>query len=171
MRKRIFLPAVLLVLPLASAVAQQQPPPLEPGQRVRVTAPDINKYDGTLQAMRGDTLTVDTLRIAVASVTRLDVYRGQKSNLLLGMGIGFAAGAGLGALLGAAVDCEDYGFSDQSSCVGLAAAGGAVVGLLVGTTAGLLIKTDRWEEVPLDQIRVSFMPQRDGFALGISVAF
>ena len=34
------------------------------------------------------------------------------------------------------------------------------------------IKTDRWEEVPLDRLRVSFAPQRDArFALGFSVSF
>jgi len=33
------------------------------------------------------------------------------------------------------------------------------------------MKTDRWEEVPLDQLRVSFMPRRDGFVLGFTVAF
>ncbi len=177
MNKRICLSAALLVLPLTTALAQQQPPPLEPGARVRITAPDlgIEKQEATFQALRGDTLAVtadSAMALSLSSVTRLDVYRGQKSNLLLGMGIGFAAGAGLGALMDAAVDCEeDFDFSDESTCVGFAPAGGAVGGLLVGTTAGLLIKSDRWEEVPLDRLRVSLVPRRDGFALGLSVAF
>ncbi len=48
--------------------------------------------------------------------------------------------------------------------------GGAGAGL--GALVGLLIKTDRWEEVPLNRFRVSFAPQRDGrFALGASVSF
>jgi hypothetical protein len=46
--------------------------------------------------------------------------------------------------------------------------GGAAVGLVVGA----FTKTDRWEEVPLDRLRVSIVPQRDGrFALGVSVSF
>jgi hypothetical protein len=176
MRKRIYLPVVLLVAPLTAAVAQEQPLPIEPGVRVRVTAPDlgIEKQQATFQALSGDTLAVtadSAMALSISSVTRLDVYRGQKSNLLLGMGIGFVAGAGLGALVGAGMDCEDVGFSDESACVALGGAAGAVVGLLVGTTAGLLIKSDRWEEVPLDQLRVSFVPGPDGFALGLSVAF
>jgi len=36
----------------------------------------------------------------------------------------------------------------------------------------LQIKIDRWEEVPLDQLRVSFVPQLDGrFGFGLSVRF
>jgi len=42
----------------------------------------------------------------------------------------------------------------------------------LGAVIGALIKTDRWEEVPLDALRVSFVPQRDGrFGLGMSVRF
>ena len=42
----------------------------------------------------------------------------------------------------------------------------------VGAITGALIKTDHWEDVPLDRVRVSFGPQRDGrFALGASVRF
>jgi hypothetical protein len=37
---------------------------------------------------------------------------------------------------------------------------------------GALIKTDRWEEVPLDRLRVSFAPKRDGrFTVGFRIAF
>jgi hypothetical protein len=56
----------------------------------------------------------------------------------------------------------------------VAAAGGAIgaaAGILIGSSIGAVIKTDRWEEVPLDQLRVSIVPRRDGFALEISVAF
>jgi hypothetical protein len=174
MLKRAYLPAVLVALSLNTAVAQDRPSTLEPGAPVRVTAHDlgIEKQQATFQALRGDTLAVtadSAMALSLSSVTRLDVYRGQKSNLLLGMGVGFGAGAGLGALVGATVDCEN-GFGNEETCVGLGAAGGAVVGLLVGTTAGLLIKSDRWEEVPLDRLRVSFAPHDGELVLGISLA-
>ena len=46
--------------------------------------------------------------------------------------------------------------------------GGAVVGTLIGSA----VKTDRWEEVPLDRLRLQVAPQRDGrFGLGLSVRF
>ena len=177
MNKRICLSAFLLVLPLTTTVAQQQPPPLEPGQRVRVTAPDLgmDKQAATFNALESGVLVVtadSTMRCPLASVTRLDVYGGQKSNTLKGMGYGLLIGAGVGVLVGAVVPCRDaLDFSYESDCVKIGGAAGAVLGLAVGTTVGLLTKSDRWEEVPLDQVRVSLVPQSDGFALGSSVAF
>lgn len=50
-------PVALLFVPVTN-IAAQDSIPVTIGTRVRVTAPDNNKYDGTLQAMRGDTLTV-----------------------------------------------------------------------------------------------------------------
>jgi hypothetical protein len=55
-------------------------------------------------------------------------------------------------------------------------AGAAMIGLmggaLIGASVGTFIRTDKWGEVPLDQLRVSLAPQRDGrFGLGLSVAF
>ena len=47
---------------------------------------------------------------------------------------------------------------------------GSGVGLGVGTILGAPSR-DRWEEVPLDRLRVSFAPKRDGFEVGLSVAF
>ena len=53
-----------------------------------------------------------------------------------------------------------------------AAVGIGAVGAVVGALAGAFTKTDRWEEVPLDRLRVSFVPQRDGgFGVGLSVSF
>jgi len=57
-------------------------------------------------------------------------------------------------------------------CVALGAAAFGVTGALVGLGIGALLKSERWEEVPLDRLRVNIVPQRDGrFALGLSVAF
>ena len=54
----------------------------------------------------------------------------------------------------------------------LAAVAGALLGAGVGAVVGYFIKTDRWEEISLDRLRVSFAPQRDGgFVLGLSVEF
>jgi hypothetical protein len=47
--------------------------------------------------------------------------------------------------------------------------GGAIVGGLLGA---FVWKTDKWEEVPLDRLRMSVVPQRDGrHGLGVSIAF
>ena len=47
-----------------------------------------------------------------------------------------------------------------------------VLGGAAGAIVGHYIKTDLWEEVPIEGLRVSLAPQRDGgFALGFSVGF
>ncbi len=176
MRHITLLVVVLAVTPLTTVRAQDSLR-VTVGDRVRVTAPtlDIDKYDGTLQVLAGDTLTIDSLRVAIMSVTRLDVHRGRKSNV--GKGVlygGIPAGLVFGGLVG--VRCAFFE-SDYPSCN---FAGGFAVGFAVGFAGGALIgafigavnKSDRWESVPLDQLRVSFVPQRDGrFAFGLSVAF
>ncbi len=177
MRPVTFLVAVLAVTPLTRVTAQE-PPPVKPGDRVRVTAPDlqINKYDGSLVSLTGDTIAVDTLRVAFRSVTRLDVYRGRRSHWIRGAGVGLVIGAGIGAIaIASQVDwslsssCDPF---SNAQCVLIGAGLGAAVGIPVGALIGLGVRTDRWHEVPLDRLRVSFAPQRGGrFALGLSVRF
>jgi hypothetical protein len=88
------------------------------------------------------------------------------------MGIGLLAGAGIGAAVGAIMDCDEALWGEpESVCVGVVAFVDAGTELLLGTAIGFSIRTDRWEEVPLDQLRVSVVPQHDGVALAISVAF
>ena len=177
MRPITCLVAVLAVVPLTRVTAQD-PPPVTVGTRVRVTAPDldIDKYDGTVAAVRGDTLTVGTVQVPLASVTRLDVHKGRKGNVGKGAIIGTLVGVPTGLALGVFYQQACSNTSDiGETCLALIPIGAVAVGLagaLVGGTIGALIKTDRWEEVPLDQLRVSFAPQRDGrFAFGLSVRF
>ncbi len=82
MRPITFLVAVLVVAPLTRVTAQA-PPPVKVGDRVRVTAPDLglDKHTGTVRAMDNDTLVVDRWRVALLSVTRVDVHRGRKSRV------------------------------------------------------------------------------------------
>ena len=47
-----------------------------------------------------------------------------------------------------------------------------IVGAGVGAIIGGIIRTDRWEKVPVDRIRLGFAPQRDGGAvISASLAF
>jgi hypothetical protein len=111
------------------------------------------------------------MSLPLASVTRIDVHRGRKGHTLTGLIIGGLAGLGLGALV--AVPNDDWGcqYRDTGALCGMVIVGGAVGGTVIGTVVGTLIRTDRWEEVPLDRLRVSFAPRRDGFAVGLSVSF
>ncbi len=183
MRHVTFLVAVLAVAPF-SAVTAQEPPPVKVGDRVRVTAPNlgINKRTGVLQVVGDDTLVVDTMRLALASVTRLEVSRGWKRHTEKGVEYGLALGLVAGGFVGARTyeppPCEgknwfcgfrlDLGWVPRMFIGAAIGAGiGAVTGALVGS-----VKTEQWEEAPLDRLRVSFVPQRDGrFGLGLSVRF
>jgi hypothetical protein len=106
------------------------------------------------------------LVVPLDSVTRLDVPR-RRSNVAWGTGIGLLVGAAAGIIIGTRGEPEvDY---DPRWTGGIA---GGIWGTLLGLGIGLLIRTDRWEEVPLDKLRVSVAPQRDGrFGLGLSVSF
>ena len=156
----------------STEIAAQEP--LASGSRVRVTAPEcgLSGQAATFRALRADTLVLETTECPLASVTRLDVSRGQKSHALLGAGIGLAAGA-----LGAVVFCEvvekggcELAYDDNATLK--AALIVSAIGAVAGGIVGYFIKTDRWEEVPLERLRVSLAPQGDGgFALGFSVRF
>ena len=175
--------AVSLAVPLSTLSAQQ---PLSVGERVRVTQCHsvLNSGDvcersvGTLSALSAN---IGTLRVEdeatelVFALDSLEVVRGQKRRVGRGMLMGLAIGGGGGALVGAIAMANT---SCEYSCDGGLSYGaifGAVLGIpagfLVGGVVGALTKTDRWEQVPLDRLRVSFAPQRDGFALGLSVSF
>ncbi len=165
----------------STEMAAQESLPVEPGVRVRVTAPEceLRGQAATFRALRADTLVLETTECPLASVTRLDVSRGRKSHALLGATIGLAAGA-----LGAVIYCKSADkteFYDKGECStffgndNLTLAFAVIYGGLGGVAGGLvgyLIKTERWEEIPLERLRVSLAPQRDGgFALGFSVRF
>ena len=83
--------------------------------------------------------------------------------------LGYLISSGLGSHGGCT---EGGGFLEptREQCIGLSTVGGAVVGTLLGLMVGRVIMTDRWREVPLDRVRVSFGPQRDGrLGVGASV--
>jgi len=183
MRTVLSLAALPLLIPLQSITAQQAPS-IETGSRIRVTAPTVgaDKLAGVCVEVDATRLRVQAeeqvspLTISLADVTRLEVSQGRKSNALKGLGFGALIGGSIGAVLGL---LASTGESYENPCEGNApacAAGGAaafgVTGALVGLGIGALTKSERWEEVPLDRLRVNIVPQRDGrLALGLSVVF
>ncbi len=195
MRHAFVLLASLAFMPLASATAQVQQPPVERGARVRVTTSPPNPcpawntrctrdslprhYVGTFVAWKGDTLVVETkgriLALPLDSVTKLEASQGQKRNTREGALMGLLVGGVAGAVIGAAIyeeyECEQLCFIDPATIPVAVAMGVVLGGVAVGATIGSLIKTDRWA-VPLDRVRVSLGPQRDGrLGLGASVRF
>jgi hypothetical protein len=154
----------------------QAPPPVQPGERVRVTVPMV-AYDlkGRWVEARPDTvrIRVDSdgalLEVPQSSVARLEVWRGRRSNFLPAAFIGLLVGGGV------AVAAVTTGCSPNVDCFGLANAVVVppVVGLVLGGTIGALVKSDRWERVSLDgNTSLAFAPLRDGrVGLGVSVSF
>ncbi len=180
MRHATMLVVILAFVPLASATAQV---PIRPGDRVRVTGHFCQPFHtcehsvSTFLAWKADSLVIqsngDTLYVPVDRVTRLDVSRGRKTNTGTGAVIGLLVGGVVGAAIGYA-SYEEGGFGDLGPGVNVVAGGviGGLGGLVTGAFIGLAIQTDRWREVPLDRVRVSLGPQRDGrLGLGASVRF
>ncbi len=185
---------VSLVVPF-STLSAQRPPPVAVGERVRIahscttrpvasgTRTDCRQDAGTLTAVTIDSVVLrhengaTLLSLPLTSVASLDISRGKRSQFgrgaLIGLGVGVAGGGILGLVGGLA---SDHCIDDPNPCPGAFAAWGAILGILpglvVGGVAGAITKADRWEEIPLDRLRVSLGPQRDGrFGLGLSVRF
>jgi hypothetical protein len=191
MRRATSLIAILVFTPLASLVARGFPPLR--GDRVRIYASQTadgryGRFAGSVVRSDSDSLvlrTADAVRVAAPwpSIIRLEVSRGRKSHGGRGAAFGALIGIPLGAVVGLAAyeECVPRGGSWDFSCLfdwgsEYSAFGGALVGglggVVVGALIGATIETDRWQEVPLDQLRVSFGPQRDGrFGFGASVRF
>ena len=168
---------LVATLPVVSGCASRATPTVvpEPGARVRVTAPDLNvrRYDGILAAMPPDTIVVDTLRLALASVTQLDRYVGKQSHPWQGAGIGFLAGWSIGFVAWHVAGAGCYEGAAQSACAaviggGIGALGGGMIGAAVG---GFAWKTDEWQRIPVDRLQVSVVPRRGGLGIGVRVGF
>jgi len=126
------------------------------GSRVRIATPDAVPFVGTLVRGSEDTLVVElpsgsSLALPQARVTRLDVSGGVRRRTWQGAGIGFLAGAGVGAVVGLATyrrsDCGESaigqgivcplldGVSREVTLYGdalLIGAAGSIIGALVG---------------------------------------
>jgi hypothetical protein len=157
----------LTVAPLVT-ISSQELPPLKPGDRIRATAPTLSPSPlvGTVVAFEANSLMVQrgtgTRRLSLASLTRLEMSQGRRSHAALGAGIGLLVGAGVGAVIGSGCKAIIVPVSSEGGCIAVGAAviGGA--GALVGAVTGALVRTERWAEVPLDRLRVSFTSDRGG---------
>lgn len=116
----------------------------------------------------------ETLAVALADVTRLDMSTGRRQYALRGAGIGSLVDVVSGAALGFAGG-DDRGwccFSAEAKAL-LGGAGPGVAGLLVGAVVGSSTVSDRWTSVPLGAAHAtpSFEPIRGGARFGVSVSY
>jgi hypothetical protein len=140
----------------SSAVAQAAT--LMPGSRVRITSPayELENRVGTLVRLTGDSVTIDfpgktpRLSLPIDAVSRLDLSMGVRR------AAGFWRGAGIGFLVSSAIVGATYlgsrdtcGSGDCAAAFAIVAAGGVVVGSMVGGFIGLAHAPDRWESATL----------------------
>jgi hypothetical protein len=186
---------LVLALPLGLAAAQEAAspaPPLVSGARVRVHAHRI--FIGTLVTLDTATLVLqddallDTLRVPVGSIGRLEVSTGQRSGAGRGAEIGLIAGASAGAIIGLAVIItESIAMSspvlwegcprDAIVCFGpeaifLSAAVLGAAGAGLGALIGALSPIDRWEQVPVRPVEIGIVPlEAHRLGVGVSIGF
>lgn len=165
---RYFLLPLLFVL----AAPVQAQTATDPGSMVRIRSKELSKgrATGVLERVTADSLIVAGLAVSRSSIDRIDVSTGRKSHTLMGMGIGFVAGVGVGALVCRAA-CGDN--SNGSGLDGVYAAVGAGVGGVLGLGIGALIgsrKTEQWEKSSLSTLRISPTAGPNG-AMGFSLGF
>lgn len=137
----------------------QAPPPLLPGQTIRITDETGHRHTGELHAMWNDSLTLkDGNRFQTYTFADLSTIERKTEPpaiagiILTTMGVTALVGAVGGALGGAGggASCDDEFF-----CLG--PAGGIVVGALAGAVVGLplglvltpIARSDRWEPVAM----------------------
>lgn len=167
----------------------------EIGEYVRITAPDCGVEEQVARYLRlfRDTLSVQAetqLDFPVDCVTALEVSRGISNRPTY---IGIAAGAFVGIVFGIAVatdgDSEftggtptdlsrpqivsSNGKSGSSTMSGpvVGPVAGALIGSFLGGLVGKGFRRHMWEEIPLDRMRVDIVPRREGFAVGMKLAF
>lgn len=129
---------------------------LEPGTRIRVTAPALepSRVAGDVALLRPDTLVLARggrrVAIANARIDLIEVSLGQdrRRGMWRGTIFGALVGAGLGATFGA------LGAQDLPTGVGTSAAlgffGGGLVGGGVGAGVGAVFAPERWQGYRID---------------------
>ena len=149
------------------------------GSRVRVrkakvadrqlddVAQDDDVVVGQVVAADADTLTLATstskavTRIPLAQIERLDVSRGAHSQTLRGAVVAAALPAVIGVVsigLQALIKPQGNGLDLDGYCIGLASLCLVPPAAAVGAAIGSIAKTDRWEPVGAQRVRLTLAP-------------
>ncbi len=167
---------------LATSAAAQHVRDLQPGATVRIRAAGAERpYEGRLVSLSRDSLVLALAgegdsRVALPreSVARAWIATSQHRETLAGLGIGFLAGAAVGAALGALAyqPCTgdfcilDFGRGGEAAMAGVLLGG---VGLVLGGIAGYCTHGQNWEPALLPLTTVSRTPAGHGVALAVRV--
>jgi hypothetical protein len=167
--------AVLLLPPTSTLAGPPEPSGVE--TRVRIRAPELSKKPlvGTLTAVEPDVvlLRVDgedrPLTVPRDLVTKWEVSQGRHSHVGRDAAWGLLGGVVVGAALVTATYEEDSWFSQgESLALGAGFLGGigAVLGALVGIN-----KTESWEEVDQQSLRLGVTPVPRGIGVSLRWTF
>ena len=168
----------------------QSRPALSPGRRVRVFVPASDDYVriATLVALTADSIVLERVpdrsgwtvpraiqmrtTLPIGAVGRLEVSRGFQGHLEEGLIAGAIAGGALALAVG---ECHDTGWMGPDCNHPERMAFAFVPTVILGGLLGNRIETERWEEVPLDELhrlRVGVTALPAGrLGLGARIAF
>jgi len=171
-------------------VAQaDEPGPVAPGLRVRLTAPSVSgkRLIGTVVGLDEATLTLqrqggkETLQLPRGAITTVETswHRSRKGKgaligALVGLGTAVALGFAIGDDCGPIQGDELFARLVDNLCVGKGEAA-AVVGILTvpaGALLGLAVAPgEKWHPSSLDRLSVRITPARGGAGLTVSLRF
>lgn len=162
MNVRRFTLAILVIgLAVPTELAAQVQAAVARGDRVRVTATELSsrRLVGTFHEISDTSCVLMTqdgspLQVPLDDVSVFEVSRGRKSKAGAGALVGALVGLGAGAAVGGVAQQESQFIEVSDGMVAGIAVGTAAVGAGLGAVIGSLIKTERWERIALDQLRV-----------------
>ena len=182
---RFVFSALFVLWSAANFCSAQEPVGLVEGQRVRIGVRckvshgqvsdcrhkrSPKEISGVLTSLIGDSLRVRTDRgelvVPESAVAQAWVVDGKRGQFVEGAAIGMFGGVLLGAAMGS---MQEACMLECAPATGFGAAGGAILGLLLGGIIGSQTHTDRWREI--DHIKLSVMPRQRGAGVGMSFAF
>ena len=149
---------------------------IQPGARIRITAPGIvaGRYATTVLTRTADTIRVGApdkspLDIPVSRITSLEVSRGDSRALGAVRGVLWGGGIGLavGAVLAAADENSSTTYDGLSAGENVAYA--TLSGIFYGAIIGAIVGRERWETFEMP-VRTSFrvQPGQVGAAFGFT---
>ena len=173
---RGFIEPFILLTVLTTGTLGAQQPVLVAGARVRIhPVGDAATLIGTVAYQTPSQLAVlrspdDTAIVSVATISRVDVSAGRRSNALRGAKLGAISGATVGALLGmAALAVQEDAYLDYGAEVlPLSMIGGGLLGGTVGLLIGAVSSSERW--VPVAGV-LAVRPASGGMALSATFTF
>jgi hypothetical protein len=187
--RRFLVVGLIAVVVGVSAAQADEPGPVAPGPRVRLTAPSVSGKSlvGTLVGLDEATLMLqrqgakETLQVPRRAITRVEVsqHRSRKGKgagigALVGLGAAVAIGLGAGDLCGPIQGDDLVARLERNFCHGKGETA-AVVGILTvpaGALLGLAVAPgEKWVASTPDRLRVSVVPVRSGAGLTVSLRF